>query len=73
MNELMSTTDYDDLRPDRVRAVEVQPDIDGDWIPGDLEAIDKSDDVWRIRPVLPRPWPGQLSRMVPRGSGPEGG
>ena len=33
-------SDYEDLRPDRVRSVEVQPDTDGDWIPGDLEAIE---------------------------------
>lgn len=36
--------DYDDLRPDRVREVEVL--VDGEWLSGDLEAVDRHG-IWR--------------------------
>ena len=59
----MSHSDYDDLRPDRVREVEVL--VDGEWLLGDLEATDKLDGVWRGRVRYSRgPWDGQLPRLV---------
>jgi hypothetical protein len=39
------TGTYEDLRPDRVREVEVL--VDGEWLTGDLEAVDKQDGAWR--------------------------
>jgi len=42
----MAATDYDDLRPDRVREVFVQPDAHGDWIPGVLEAVERRHGEW---------------------------
>jgi len=39
--------DYDDLRPDRVREVEVF--VDDEWHLGDLEATDTLDGIWRGR------------------------
>jgi hypothetical protein len=43
----MAYADYDDLRPDRVRDVEVL--VGGEWQLGDLEATYKLDGVWRGR------------------------
>jgi hypothetical protein len=40
-------TNYDDLRPDSVREVEVL--VDNEWHLGDLEATDKLNGVWRGR------------------------
>jgi hypothetical protein len=48
---VVTTTDHDDLRPDRVGEVGVL--VQAEWLLGDLEATDKLDGVAR-RPFPPR-------------------